>query len=607
MQRSRNLTMRQVMALADREWMPFAGNIRLISSGVKYRSLFLFIAMALNLLGLIIAPLQMIFLSTNMIKTPIGAQSINSLLDLAITGPRYEYSYPESDNNLITAMARSVLKTATLDEAQAQLWMGAGASCDPLSDNTPVYNWSATISEKRACSAIGPTFGTMDQLPDPFLAELPSGFNTGLIRQFAPRINSTARYESVTAEEFPADCQSIENGLFVEYANTTGPSNYPQTWGIQVCMPSNATQSPWRATRDRQEFSEVMYLNITIDGYQAGFYGKYGNAIYRVTLHTTAGYFELPNYMNGGLAGPLLDKDPSELCDSNCESQGYRDGAIGYSNHYERRQLQLSDPSDALDPINNKGPLLTIALALFGEGSFIASRARNPAAYATTVLRDNPTDAEYRMSVACIDTVPLGWLFSKYPTRGLNRCISNGDGGEEGWDVRNQIAVWLGNFITNEDPADMQSTFTAAAFLANKVWMQHNAGSTSNLKVTYDRGIDTKVPVISLAGIIVVSVLLATHVFSLLALGIYSRWSPRWTSTLDSFAMMRMGTDILPQLPMLLALGSHRLDVFDQAPGYVGDAAEGETTGRLGVGASAHLKEGKNYLSFHEVPNVYDP
>ena len=36
MQRSRNLTLRQVMALADREWLPLAGNSRLMFGGKKF-------------------------------------------------------------------------------------------------------------------------------------------------------------------------------------------------------------------------------------------------------------------------------------------------------------------------------------------------------------------------------------------------------------------------------------------------------------------------------------------------------------------------------------------------------------------------------------------
>jgi hypothetical protein len=36
-----------------------------------------------------------------------------------------------------------------------------------------------------------------------------NGYRTGLIRQFIPRINSTASYDSITAAEYPAGCDQI--------------------------------------------------------------------------------------------------------------------------------------------------------------------------------------------------------------------------------------------------------------------------------------------------------------------------------------------------------------------------------------------------------------
>lgn len=67
-------------------------------------------------------------------------------------------------------------------------------------------------------------------------------------------------------------------------------------------MPPNMTKSPWLPTRDRRDFSEELYSNVSVTGiFNNTFIGNWqGIALYRVTLNTTAGYFELPNYMNGG-------------------------------------------------------------------------------------------------------------------------------------------------------------------------------------------------------------------------------------------------------------------------------------------------------------------
>ncbi|KAL4966396.1 uncharacterized protein BDV14DRAFT_188903 [Aspergillus stella-maris] len=532
-------------------------NSRLMFGRVKFWTRFLLLAFVLNLLSLILAPLQAILVSSKTIKTPTEPASIEELLDLVDPDTAGDYNM-----NLITVMTRNALKTETL---------------------------------KRAGGA---TFNAMPNLPDPFLAELPSGFNTGLIRQFAPRITSTATYQNTTAGEFPEDCQSLPNGLFLEYSNITW-SNYGdnQMWGVQVCMPGDITQSLWRATRDRQDFSEVLYLNVSQDGYISSDYDRPITGFYRLTLDTTAGYFELPNYMNGGAAGELLENDPSDLCRDDCKEQGDRWDSIGLRYHlsHARRQSEaqvVTEPTEMPYEVKNKGPLLTLALALFGEGSFIATRARNPSAYATTVPL-NVGDGEIswiRSSEFCIDTVPLGWLFSERSSpSGVNRCVGNNEGGEEGRSVDKQIGAWLENF--KGDDWKLGNDFTAAAFLTNREWLKHRVTGGNldrSLKVSFD-------------------LVLGLHVLSLLALGVYSARSPRWTSTLDSFAMMRMGADILPELPMHLSNGTHQVDVLDSTPGFVGDATPDETVGKLGVGATAPIKEDRYFKAFHKAPYMHDP
>jgi hypothetical protein len=75
-------------------------------------------------------------------------------------------------------------------------------------------------------------------------------------------------------------------------------------------MPANVANS-WNSTRDRQDFSEELHLNVTVLNLTSG---NIESGFYKITLDTTAGYFELPNYMNQGVAGPLLDKDPITVC-----------------------------------------------------------------------------------------------------------------------------------------------------------------------------------------------------------------------------------------------------------------------------------------------------
>lgn len=179
----------------------------------------------------------------------------------------------------------------------------------------------------QSCNYAGVTFASMPTLENPFLAQLPSGNNTCLIQQFLPRINSTAQYQKVSANEFPKVCDQIDGSFYVNYFNVN--DLYSTAWGLEACMPANVKQSPWKSTRDHQDFTEELYLNVTLIGYEGlfmtldGFERFSGNhTFYKVNLDTTAGYFELPNYMDGGRAGPLLDKDPNAICGNSCEAEG---------------------------------------------------------------------------------------------------------------------------------------------------------------------------------------------------------------------------------------------------------------------------------------------
>ena len=93
--------------------------------------------------------------------------------------------------------------------------------------------------------------------------------------------------------------------------------------GLQACMPGNLTKSPWKLTRDRQDFTEELFLNVALIQYNLNTANtdQQNIVLYKVTGDTTPGYFELPNYLNGEVAGPLLENDPNSLCGEHCERE----------------------------------------------------------------------------------------------------------------------------------------------------------------------------------------------------------------------------------------------------------------------------------------------
>lgn len=304
------LSLRKVMTYADRGWFnPFTFLRMLTPSGWrKYGSIFLVVAIVVHDMAAFIAPLQQIFLFSERIRVPTTIQGLPGLVDLpgkfAVDPRDPEMFHYDTTLELIT---RDFLNSAIDTEAQAQLWPGGEVDCD---------------REHPTCHPRKVTFGIIGILPQPFFAEVPSGFHTGLYRQHVPRINSTTK---TYREPFPEDCGSIPGAFFAEFRSKANGSDEElsplETWSLRACMPTDLTKSPWKATRDRQDFSEELYLDISF-----GIHTK-GGALYdyipgtsryqlKLVLSTTAGYFELPNYMNNGTAGPLLDK-----CDGVCRAE----------------------------------------------------------------------------------------------------------------------------------------------------------------------------------------------------------------------------------------------------------------------------------------------
>ena len=315
-----NLSLRQLMTFSDKTWADPATYPRSFISWKRYGSSLLTFAILLNGLGFVISPLQEIFLGSDTIKTPTFPQPVQTLLDIPDQFQNEDAGQP--DSNLIVILTRNALMTASQIQPQAQLWQGgSNTSCDTLKllqandEANKAGNASKPLPD--SCGREN-TLGNIAKLDDLFLAELSNGYSTGLIRQFMPRINSTAIYENVTGTaSFPTGCDKNFGSFYAEYSD----NGVDGSWSIQACMPADLTTSPWKATRDRQDFSEELYLNISLFGNDLPNTSTDGWQ-FKVSVNTTAGYFELPNYMNGAVPGPLLENDPNSVCGHDCYAEG---------------------------------------------------------------------------------------------------------------------------------------------------------------------------------------------------------------------------------------------------------------------------------------------
>lgn len=277
--------------------------------------------------GASITTLQTIFLSQKTIKVRTDDYWTAVRLDKA-TAQVFDIA-DKLDNpspaGLSTVLTRNVLKSTSNTTPQPRIWQ-EGIGCS-----------SANKTQTEQCILGTPTLGNLSDLSYPYLAQLPVGYHTGLLRQFIPRINSTIKYEAVFPEDMPLDCNSMPHAFYAHYANSTwAPKSswsteiFPRNWSIEACMPGNQSASPWERTYSRQSFTETLYLNISVMGYDGtGNWDlkypdeRYTGGIFRITSNTTAGYFELPNYMNGGQAGHIIDGEPDDSlhCGFDCKDQ----------------------------------------------------------------------------------------------------------------------------------------------------------------------------------------------------------------------------------------------------------------------------------------------
>ncbi|KAI7196526.1 hypothetical protein KC343_g10373 [Hortaea werneckii] len=543
---SMGLSMRKLTTMADRGWTDPETILKVLLGGCrKYGSSFLLFAILLNILGAVIAPLTQIFLSTKTFKVPTIPSETTDVMDIM----------------------------------------------DYFAD------------------AEDPTY---------LQAQLPTDYNTGVVRQFIPRFNVSISRENITEQGMPEECNVDQAGIFyVDYANEAKIETWPAgDWGLEACMPAYQGTSPWKATRSRQDFTETLYLKLRSISYgDQVFPGvsrtSAGYHIFKITLNTTAGYFELPNYMNGQTAGPLLTDDPSLHCGIDCPSQGnFADEPdIINQNISSRRATQLVPNSTVeLENLANKGPLLTVAIALFGKNSYIPTHLYGSAA------NSSHSDSSSLWWRTCVDRAPLMGLLQDMKgvrwgaVEPIDECIT--EDFASSYPVDFQIAAYVKAFLKNEgydglnDELDEDGRITnallSAAYLALEAWMDHPY-SRSGSSVTFDLGADIHIPVISKTGMVLISVLLGLDLACLLGLAIYSSLTRTWTDQFDAFAMMRLGAAMHEKVPLHVSYSHSRVKVLDTTSGFVGDGPEARSKGsirQLTLGANVPVQRQRQYRCY---------
>ena len=112
---------------------------------------------------------------------------------------------------MTTALVRNSLKKTSNITLQPRLWQDQ-IGCSLLNK-----------THAEPCVLTPVTLSNLSDLSNPYLAQLPVGYHTGLTKQFIPRINLAVKWDSVSHEDMPVDCGGMPNSFYVHYANAIWP------------------------------------------------------------------------------------------------------------------------------------------------------------------------------------------------------------------------------------------------------------------------------------------------------------------------------------------------------------------------------------------------
>jgi hypothetical protein len=134
-----------------------------------------------------------------------------------------------------------------------------------------------------------------------FVSALHTNTTTGILRQHAMRFNSTMECRHIEQSQFPKECTGEK------------PFQVKSEWkairdtGLVVCAPGEFDKFPWTLSRNRQDITEELYIDLNISSADEG---GYSNTMY-CNASATRGYFELRNIYNNQTYSPLMDKWPT--------------------------------------------------------------------------------------------------------------------------------------------------------------------------------------------------------------------------------------------------------------------------------------------------------
>jgi hypothetical protein len=209
------------------------------------------------------------------------------------------YAISQVRRDVVNNEVMSRMTVESVGGIQPRLWFDEAAS-------TLKYPYHVTVLDGSFESYSGSYSFSNDKLYH-FASAFPSSVDTGALRYHATRLNSSISCTTIDNTTFPETCSGSRP--FVGDYTLGGGSNGNAR--VRWCVPGAYDVSPWTLSRNRQDITEEMYIDVveTIPKSSSDFYVT--NAMHCIA-NTTRGPFELPNAFNQHKPGPLLDNWPSQ-------------------------------------------------------------------------------------------------------------------------------------------------------------------------------------------------------------------------------------------------------------------------------------------------------
>ncbi|KAI4646106.1 uncharacterized protein J4E79_010615 [Alternaria viburni] len=433
-----------------------------------------------------------------------------------------------------------------------------------------------------------------DPVPDFFVAGVPAGTTTGVLRQHLMRLSSSIQCQEVDPSEFPSQCP--------------GDQPFTVSWDVldtkvRMCVPGDYTAFPWDLSRGRQEHIEEIHIDVNDTSIADDFDST--NLMWdtsysiRCTATTIRGYFEMGNNWNHNTYGPLLERWP----DTAQMAEDFNDWTDTSRWGPSWEAVKPYVPSDIDTSFGGRtstpqyeigydfegwgipGPLMTSALALFGNGSWLSTAAdyRSENEYGNDNL--------WQLFCRGMPFLELGMVLDHSLAGDTNfasdcktadESLVDGHWGIGGDDLSYATQHLLAAFA----PASKDRTLnnpdnllTTAMFVANQAFLTlaspefgpANAPPAGRL-IYASPGTAVQKPFLSKTAVVVLSILIGLQLLGLGYLTYYLYRIPSWTHQLDAMAIARIGASLHGRgvLPAIGSVSKDNIAALQTVGGLIG-------------------------------------